>query len=170
LGPVGLGTIINCISLGAKVIGVARNKYRAKLARELGASIILDPSDPNCIKQLSDLTSGLGADKSIECSGGKIYQRICIDGTRRKGQVAFVGESNELGVNISDDLIRKGLSVSGSWHWNLNDSKQMMNTIQNNIGLINKLITHRFSLNQVEEAFKVQISGTCGKVLLHPWE
>ena len=169
LGPVGLGAIINCVALGAKVIGVARNAYRADLARELGASNILDPFDPECIMQIRDLTSSLGADKSIECSGVEMYQRICIDGTRRKGHVGFVGESNELRLNISDDLIRKGLTVSGSWHWNLKDAGQMMTTIENSKDLISKLITHRFSLNQVEEAFNIQVGGKCGKVLLHPW-
>lgn len=170
LGPVGLGAIINCISLGAKVIGVARNPYRSELARELGASQILDPTDKECINQIMDLTSGLGADKSLECSGGKMYQRICIDGTRRKGQLAFVGESNELSINISDDLIRKGLTVYGSWHWNLKDTAKMMTTITENTGPINKLISHRLPLSEVEEAFKIQIGGDCGKVLLHPWE
>lgn len=170
LGPVGLGAIINCISLGAKVIGLARNPYRAKLARELGASHILDPTDPECIKKIQDFTAGLGADKSIECSGGESYQRICIDGTRRKGQVAFVGESNELKLNISDDLIRKGLTVRGSWHWNLKDTGKMMRTLTDNTDSINKLITHRFPMTQTEDTFKLQISGNCGKVLLHPWE
>ena len=36
LGPVGLGAVINCVSRGSKVIGVARNKFRADLARQLG--------------------------------------------------------------------------------------------------------------------------------------
>jgi len=170
LGPVGLGAIINCISRGARVIGVARNPWRAKLALELGAETVLDPNNADCIQQIRELTGGLGADKSIECSGGELYQLVCIDGTRRKGQVAFVGESKSLTVKVSDDLIRKGLTIYGSWHWNLKDTKKIMDTIDNNNALISKLITHKFALSEVEDAFKLQISGRCGKVLLHPWE
>ena len=170
LGPVGLGAIINCISTGARVIGVARNFYRSKLALELGAEVVLNPNDTDCIQQIKKLTGGLGADKAIECSGGELYQRLCINGTRRKGQIAFVAESKSLTVNLSDDLLRKGLTIYGSWHWNLKDTKKIMHNIVNNNTLISKLITHKFSLSEAENAFKLQISGRCGKVLLHPWE
>jgi L-iditol 2-dehydrogenase len=170
LGPVGLGAVINCISKGARVIGIARNQYRAKLALELGASAVLNPDSANCITQIRELTGGHGADKSIECSGGEIYQRITIDGTRRKGQVAFVGESGSLNVKVSDDLIRKGLTLNGSWHWNLNLASEIMATIAGCNEQITKMITHTFALTETEEAFKLQLTGNCGKVLLHPWD
>lgn len=170
LGPVGLGAIINCLSRGARVIGINRNIWRAKLALELGAEVVLDPNNAGCIQQIGKLTGGLGADKAIECSGGVLYQLKCIDGTRRKGQMAFVGESKGLTVKVSDDLIRKGLTFYGSWHWNLKDANKMMDTIANNINLITKLVTHKFALTEAEDAFKLQMSGDCGKVLLHPWE
>ena len=168
LGPVGLGAIINCISRGARVIGVARNPFRANLALELGAEVILNPDNADCADQIRKLTGGYGADKSIDCSGGAGYQRLCIDGTRRKGLVAFVGESKALEIMVSDDLIRKGLTIFGSWHWNLNDTKKIMDTIAGNKSLIANLVTHKFPLSEAEDAFKLQISGNCGKVLLHP--
>ena len=169
LGPVGLGAIINCISTGARVIGMARNQYRSELAREIGAAAVLNPEDPKVLDQIMELTNGLGVDKSIECSGGEIYQKMCISATRRKGEIAFVGESGELCVGISDDLIRKGLTLRGSWHWNLKDRQQIMDIIENSGKLLDKLITHTFPLSRVEDAFKLQITGKCGKVLLHPW-
>ena len=129
---------------------------------------ILDPDDPHCIDRIRDLTGGKGADKSVECSGGDKYQRICIAGTRRKGQLAFVGESDDLTLRVSDDLIRKGLSLHGSWHWNLQDTALLMETIQGSTSLIDKLITHTFPLSRVEDAFKLQMTGKSGKVLLHP--
>lgn len=168
LGPVGLGAVINCVVRGSRVIGVARNSYRADLARQLGAEEVLDPDDPDCISRIRDLTSGLGADKSVDCSGGEEYQKICIAGTRRKGQVAFVGESGALTVRVSDDLIRKGLTLHGAWHWNLQDTAILMETIRRSPHLIDKLITHTYPLSQVENAFKLQLTGKCGKVMLHP--
>ncbi len=170
LGPVGLGAVISCKARGARVIGVARNQYRTRLAYDLGAERVLDPGNPDLLKEIRSLGGGRGADKSIECSGQEIYQRICIDGTRRRGIVAFVGEAKGLTIRVSDDLIRKGLTLLGSWHWNLNDAALIMETIARNSGPINKLITHTFPLTRTEDAFKVQISGNCGKVLLHPWE
>jgi len=169
LGPVGLGAVINCADRGSKVIGVARNKYRAELAMKLGAGVVLDPEDPECIKKIKELTGGKGADKSVDCSGGEEYQKICVRGTRRKGQVAFVGESADLTLQVSDDLIRNGLTLHGAWHWNLKDTEVIMETIKRSEQLIDRLITHTFPLARVEEAFKLQETGRCGKVLLHPW-
>jgi threonine dehydrogenase-like Zn-dependent dehydrogenase len=60
------------------------------------------------------------------------------------------------------------LTVFGSWHWNLNDTKKIMDTITGNKSLITKLVTHKFPLTRAEDAFKLQVSGNCGKVLLHP--
>ena len=168
LGPVGLGAIINCVSRGARVIGVARNQFRANLALDLGAEVISNPVNADCVEQIRKLTNGHGAGKSIDCSGGADYQRLCIDGTRRKGHVAFVGQSKALEIMVSDDLITKGLTLCGSWHWNLADTKKIMDTIAGNKSLIAKLVTHKFPLMQAEDAFKLQISGNCGKILLRP--
>jgi len=168
LGPVGLGAVINCVRRGSRVIGIARNKFRADLALQLGAEIVLDPDDPECIEKIRNLTDGKGADKSVDCSGGEAYQKICVQGTRRKGQVAFVGESGDLTIRVSDDLIRNGLSLHGAWHWNLQDAAIIMETIGRSAHLIDKLVSHTFPLAEIEEAFKLQITGRCGKVLLHP--
>ena len=168
LGPVGLGAVINCAIRGASVIGVARNEYRAGLALQLGADKVLDPEDPDCIKKIRDLTGGKGADKSVDCSGGEEYQKLCVRGTRRRGHVAFVGESGDLTLRVSDDLIRNGLTLHGAWHWNLQYTDLVMETIRRSAPLINKLVTHTFPLSRVEEAFKLQMTGKCGKVLLYP--
>ena len=170
LGPVGMGAVINSRVRGAKVIAVARNDYRRQLAKELGASVVLHPGEDDAVRRIKELTGGKGADKSVDCSGGVNYQLICVRGTRRKGHVAFVGESGDLTVKVSQDLIRNGLTLHGSWHWNLRDRDKMMETIKRAPGSIDRLITHTFPLSEVEEAFKLQMSGRCGKVVLHPWE
>ena len=48
LGPVGLGGVINAVYRGARVIGVDANRYRAKLALELGASAVIDTGRRRC--------------------------------------------------------------------------------------------------------------------------
>ena len=49
LGPVGLGGVINARYLGARVIGVESQPYRANLAKELGAEVVLDPNDEDIL-------------------------------------------------------------------------------------------------------------------------
>lgn len=172
LGPVGLGGVINGIYRGARVIGVDANPYRARLALALGAAAVINPLDRDALAQVLALTErGRGVDKAIDCSGVVAAHRLCIDAARRRGAVAFVGEcGEETPLFISDDMIRKGLILAGSWHFNLGDSPRMMTMIGEVGAQLDQLITHRFALDDIQLAWETQLAGECGKVILQPWE
>lgn len=167
LGPVGLGAVINSVYRGARVIGVDPHPYRARLARELGASFVMDPNDPDALKQIKDLTGGRGADKTVECTAVPAAQKLAIEATRRRGQVTFVGWGGHIEL---DNMIPQGLTLQGCWHWNLCDTPRILQTIRNCHDLIDKQITHSFPMSRVAEAWELQLNGNCGKVLLKPWE
>lgn len=170
LGPVGLGGIINGVFRGARVIGVTKNEYRSNLAIELGASEIINPDDADAVDQIKELTGGLGVDASIECAGTESAQQLCVDAARRNGHVAFVGESGNMQLHVSDQLIRNGLTLHGVWHYNLNDIPKLFQIVEECSGLMDKMITHKFPINKVKEAWELQTTRECGKVLLYPWE
>ena len=170
VGPVGLGGVVNAVFRGARVIVTDLIPYRLELARRLGAEAAIDANDPDALKQVMDLTAGLGADKAVDCSGAPAAQRLIIDAARRRGEVAFVGESGDLTVGVSRDFIRKGLVAHGIWHWNLADAHRMMQVIRGSRDLLDRQITHTFPLDRVAEAWDLQLTGQSGKVLLQPWE
>jgi L-iditol 2-dehydrogenase len=168
-GPVGLGAVVNARFRGARVIVVEGEPYRAALAQKLGAEVVLDPGDPALSETVLHLT-GIGVDCALDCSGTVAAQRLCVDVTRRKGRVAFVGECHDdLKLRISPDMIRKGLTLMGSWHYNLADFPKVMQVIQGS-PLISSLITHRFPMRQIQEAFECSISRQSGKIILNPQE
>jgi L-iditol 2-dehydrogenase len=169
-GPVGLGAVVNAKYRGARVILVESNSYRAALARKLGADEILDPHDAGSLGAVRDLTHGLGVDKALDCSGVVAAQRFCIDATRRKGQVTLIGEcSQELPIRASQDMIRKGLTVRGSWHYNLSLFPKIMQVITSS-PVAAQLITHVMPMSRIQEAFELSASQQCGKIILNPWE
>lgn len=172
LGPVGLGGVINAHYRGARVIGVDSNKWRAEKAIELGAEAVIDPNDEDALQQILALTTnGRGVDKSVDCSGVVAAHRLCIDATRRKGQIAFVGESGaDTPLRISPDMIRKGLVLKGSWHYNMADTIRIMAMIGTLSDELDKFITHTFPMDQIQDAWETQLSGQCAKVILKPWE
>ena len=172
LGPVGLGGVVNGVYRGARVIGVDSIDYRAEKALELGAAAVVNPLDDDALAQILEMTSaGRGVDKAIDCSGVVAAHRLCIDAARRKGQVAFVGEcSDDTPLRISQDMIRKGLKLIGSWHFNLADSPRLMTMIGEIGEQLDKLITHQFAIDDIQTAWETQLSGQCGKVILNPWE
>lgn len=166
-GPVGLGAVIYCTSKGARVITVSKNEYRRQLAFALGAEKTIDPSE-NVEESIAAFTGGKGVDKVIECSGESMYHALAFESVRRKGQIAFIGESSQITFDLSKKLLRKGLTLHGIWHWNLNDSEEMIHVIRQSKDKINQLITHTFPLDQIEEAFNIQLTGHCGKIILKP--
>lgn len=170
MGPVGLGAVVNAVFRGARVIAVEGHPYRAKLARELGAAAALDPADDGAVQQVLDLTDGLGADKAVDCAGAPEAQRLLIDAVRRRGDVAFVGQAGDLTIGVSRDMTRKGITLHGVWHWNLCDAPLMMRMIRACGELLDRQITHTFPLARVRDAWELQLTGECGKVLLQPWE
>ena len=166
LGPVGLGAVINSRYRGARVIGLESNPYRAVLAQRLGAETVVNPDDPEALAQIKALTGGRGADAIIECSAVPAAQRFALQAARRRGKVAFVGWGGHFEV---DNMIPTGLDLSGCWHWNLHDQSRMWQTIRACSTQLDQLITHRFPMSQVKEAWELQLSGQCGKVILDPW-
>jgi threonine dehydrogenase-like Zn-dependent dehydrogenase len=169
-GPVGLGAVINAKFRGARVIVAEPAPYRAAYAHKLGADSVIDPSSDDAREQIKALTNGRGVDKAVDCSGTLPAQRFCIDATRRKGQVTFVGEcGDELAIRVSPDLIRTGLTVRGSWHYNLSLYPQIMQVIQQS-PVIGDLISHVLPMSQIQEAFELSASHQCAKIILKPWE
>jgi len=169
-GPVGLGAIVNARFRGARVFAAEMAPWRVERAKAMGAAALVDPRDTGALAQIMDLTQGRGVDCALDCSGTVAAQRLCIDATRRKGQVAFVGEcSDELPIRVSPDMIRKGLTLIGSWHYNLRLFPRVMQVIQQS-PLIDLLVSHVLPMSHIQEAFELCASHECAKVILKPWE
>lgn len=167
-GPVGLGGVVNATYRGARVIVVESVPYRAKKALSLGAKAVVDPSADDCLEQIRSLTDGAGVDKALDCSGASQAQRLCIDSLRRRGEMAFVGAGSQV-LELTDwsDMIMKGLTLHGSWHYNLNRVPAIFQVIQNS-SIIEHLISHRFPMSQIQAAFEQSASKESAKILLDP--
>jgi threonine dehydrogenase-like Zn-dependent dehydrogenase len=135
----------------------------------MGAAAVIDPRDATALAQIMDLTGGRGVDCALDCSGNVQAERLCVDAARRKGKVTFIGECNdELKLRISPDMIRKGLTLMGSWHYNLNDYPRVMAVVQRS-PLIEQLISHVIPMRDIQAAFELSASHETAKIILQPW-
>lgn len=170
LGPVGLGAVVCAKDLGAEVIAVDGIPYRRDLALSLGADHVLDPADPESLAKVRALTrDGRGVDQAIECAGVEAAHRMCIDACRRQGVIGLVGEGVEFKVHASDDMLRKELKLIGSWYYKRQDVEPLFRLIRRNRDKMALMVTHRFPMSKVADAFELQLTGQCGKVMLDPW-
>ena len=170
LGPVGLGGVICATHMGAEVIAVESHPYRTARAKELGAEHVIDPADEYAVEHIRDLTGGIGVDKAVDCSGSPAAHRLCIDALRRRGSLAFVGESGgDTRLVVSPDMIRKGIELKGSWHYNMKGAHDIMGIIARNEKKLDRFITHHFPIDEIQRAWETQVTGECAKVVIQPW-
>lgn len=144
------------------------NEYRASLAKALGVEAVINPQDERRLERILELTAGCGADKSVETSSAETAPAFLVQATRRKGQVASVGWG---GPMMARDIVAKGLTVYGIWHWNhYRDTEAMFRTIRQSRSMLDRVITHVFPMRDVKKAWDLQLTGNCGKIILHPWD
>lgn len=169
LGPVGLGGVVNARFRGARVFGVDLEPWRLERAEQMGAEVF-DARDPQLLEKIRAKTGGRGVDAAIDASGTVQAERLCIDATRRRGRVAFVGECGDpLEIRVSPDLIRKGLTVIGNWHYPLQGFPDIMEVVQRS-PLIDLLISHVLPMSEIQKAMEISASHRCAKIILLPWE
>jgi threonine dehydrogenase-like Zn-dependent dehydrogenase len=155
IGPMGAAGICVARGRGAKVIAVDVVESRLALATELGADAVVNSADGDAVAQLLELTGGRGIDVAIDCSGAPAAQNAALDATRAHGGVAFVGESRSTTINPSDQFIRKLLNVIGAWYFPLWEFPEIARFVVQHQLPVDKLITHRFALDDAEEAFRL---------------
>jgi L-iditol 2-dehydrogenase len=169
LGPVGMGAVVLAKFLGAQVIAVESIPFRKNLALELGADVVLNPTDLEIMSKIRQAQGKAPLLKAIECSGNEKAERLCIDSMEPLGCISFIGQNhNPFTIYPSEDFINKGLTLMGTWHYNLIDFEDMYAVLRR-IRNIDKLITATYGFDEVQEAFERFLQGDACKVILRPW-
>jgi threonine dehydrogenase-like Zn-dependent dehydrogenase len=112
-GAVGLMGVLAARQLGAeRVIAFSRHADRQALARELGATDIVEERGKEGTSRVRELTDGLGAHSVIEAVGTQEAMMQAIGSARPGGHVGFVGVAH--GVSIrGGDLFMSGVHLHG---------------------------------------------------------
>jgi threonine dehydrogenase-like Zn-dependent dehydrogenase len=96
-GAVGLHGVLAATQLGAEqIIAMSRHQPRQQLAREFGATHIVEERGDEGVARIKDLTHGLGAHSVIEAVGIEESMMQAIRATRPGGHVGYVGVSHDL--------------------------------------------------------------------------
>jgi propanol-preferring alcohol dehydrogenase len=155
LGPMGSSGVLAAKALGARVVALDPIAERREFARALGADLTLDPTAPDAQQKIIAFAGPLGLDAAIDCSGHPAGQNMALDSTRRLGRVAFIGESRETAIHPSDQLIRKQLTLIGSWYFNIAEYEEIVDVLVRKQIDLERLATHRFSIDEAETAFRL---------------
>ncbi len=165
LGPVGLATAMLGKAMGArKIFGIEVLEDRISIAKELGLFDEVIKAGQGNAEQIKQLTGGHGAEKSVDCSSNNIARLTCVQATRKWGKIAFVGEGGSVEFQPSRDIIHDQKTIYGSWVTSIWKMEELVERIVRWKIKPENLITHRFKLEEVGEAYSLMASGKCGKV------
>lgn len=165
LGPVGLGTVQLAAAQGAEVIGVDLVLERVELAIKAGAVRGI-PAGEGAVEQILDATHGNGVEVAIDCSGSAPGRLTCLQAARDFGTVVFVGEGGTVTFEPSPLLLHKQLTLKGSWVCSTWQMQSLLEFVARKRIHPDMTVTHRFALEQADEAYRTFASGKTGKTVL----
>jgi threonine dehydrogenase-like Zn-dependent dehydrogenase len=175
-GPLGLCHLIKARMMGAgTIIAIDKSDYRLRMAQAFGADYVINAATTTAderIQYVRDWTRGRGADIAIECVGYPEAVPEALHMIRRGGMYLLEGVFVDMGeIALNPHLIvSKGLRLIGlSNHpfTGYRPSMELMLRYQDQMPL-NTFVTHRFSLEQAQEALDTALGLACMKVVFEP--
>jgi threonine 3-dehydrogenase len=166
-GPIGIMAVAIANHVGARFVVITDvNDYRLNLAAKMGATRTLNATRDAIVAAMRELGMKEGFDVGLEMSGSPEAFRDMLDHMNYGGKIALLGiPPKDIRVDMVQIVI-KGLVLKGIYGREMFETWYKMATmLQSNLD-ISGIITHRFHVDQYEEAFNVMRSGQSGKVLL----
>ena len=156
-GPIGL-----CATAGAKlkgatlIIAVDGIEERLKMSKRLGADAVVNYKETEPVKAILDLTNGRGVDVAIEALGTQGTFESCLRVLRPGGVLSSLGvysgklslPADAFAAGLGDHKIVTTLCPGGKERM-----RRLMNVVASGRVDLKPLVTHRFTLDQIEEAY-----------------
>jgi len=178
-GALGLYGIALAREMGAyKVVVVEQSKYRIKQAEDFGADHIVDLNEYKTpeerVKRVKELTGGFGPDVILECTGVPSVINEGLEMAKDPCRYLLIGTASETGtvaINPTRVTLKRmrlyGGKAAAVHHVNL---YKALRFLERNVDKypFDKIISHKFNLEQVNEAMQAMERREIGKAALIP--
>ena len=168
-GPVGLSATLLAAQMGARVIALDTGEERLQRAKEFGADALINPAKTeNVVQAIKDLTHGRGAHASLDCSSAPSARLQAVQCVRSWGKACFVGEGDTVTLDVSNDMLRRQVTIIGSWTFSTVGQAKCAEYVVDSEIVLDRLFTHRWELEQAKEAYELFDKQTSGKGVILP--
>jgi len=167
-GPIGLLHMIIAKQKGARVIISGQERDRLKLARAVGADHAILPSE--IADAVLMATNGLGVDCVFECTGQRAVWEQSVEYARRGGTVILFGGCKQ-GTTVRYDTYRvhyDEMTLKGVFHFTPADVKEAYKILRDRVIDVRPLISGRYRLDDIREAFEKLSRGDGIKYAIIP--
>ena len=176
-GPIGLICIAILKTMGIQnIVAVDGEAKRLEFAKEMGASATVNFKDFQGIEALADgvkqAFGGYLADFAFQCTGSPVAHANIYKFIRNGGglcELGFFINGGDATINPHFDMCSKEITIVGSWVYTLRDYATTFDFLKSakDIGLpMSKLITHRFPLEQINEALQTNLAMSGLKIAI----
>ena len=167
-GPIGLICIAVLRTLGIEnIVAVDGNEQRLEFAKRMGADKTVNFMNHKGIEALTgaveDAFGGYLADFAFQCTGSPVAHSNIYKFIRSGGglcELGFFINGGDATINPHFDLCSKEITLVGSWVYTLRDYATTFDFLKRAIAIglpIKELITHRYGLDEINEALKVNL-------------
>jgi L-iditol 2-dehydrogenase len=172
LGPIGCMMIDLARAMGAvKVIAVQRSRKRLQIAMAYNADVYICTEDENVLARCREETGGEGPDVVVTTSGSVEAHEMAIEMVAHRGYVNLFGglAKGTRPMSMPSNTIHyKECFVTGSHGCVPRHHEIAVRLLENGTVRTEPLITHRFPLTQVHQAFETMESRQGMKIVVHP--
>lgn len=165
-GPVGLSATQLAHAFGARVIALDTSPERLARATQFGADVTINPATSNdVLGEIRAATHGRGAHASLDASSSPAARRQAVQCVRTWGRACFVGEGDTVTLDVSADLLRRQVTLLGSWTFSTVGQAECAEFIADRGIDVDALFTDRWRLEQAEEAYRLFDTQSTGKAV-----
>ena len=161
----GAGPIGQMVLQAAKTYGVLETfvtdvvDYRLEYAKKYGAKEVVNASKENMVEKIIELTDNKGVDVVIEASGASQSIQQSIDIVKPGGRIVLVGYPPKDVQMPLNKVIAKELRIQGI-HRYANVYPTAIKAVSSGKAVVKPFVTNVFPLEQIKEAFEVNINKT----------
>jgi len=113
-GAVGLCAVIASHRLGAeRIIALSRNPKRQALAKEFGATDILQERGSDAVQAVKEMTGGIGVDAALECVGTGESLETAMNIARPGSVVGAIGAPHAINFSVMDKVVYGNVGLRG---------------------------------------------------------
>jgi len=170
VGGVGLSVILGAKLRGCpKIIAVDVVDAKLKFAKRLGATHLVNASKSNVLKSINAILPK-GADYTVDASGNKTAMENAFAAIKDTGVCVIAGNlSKDEKIELHPFELIKGKRIIGTWGGETLpdcDIPAYLKAYAQGKLPIDRMITHRFDLENINKAFEVLIHGDAGRIVL----
>ncbi|MEM3586367.1 MAG: alcohol dehydrogenase catalytic domain-containing protein [Candidatus Jordarchaeaceae archaeon] len=170
LGPVGM-TIAQMAKIAgaSKLIAIDVVPSRLEQITKLGiADLAINSKEKDVVKEIRELTGGIGADITIEATGVDMALGQAFDALRKGGKLLLVGTHSKNFNLWSLAVMYREISLIGTFAHVPVEAERFVNLVESGRVKLEPLITHEFGLDEVNTAFELFMARKTNKVILYP--